>query len=121
MRKIIIILVAIMVTFSLSSCGETPTSTSGSYADSDRTFLAEVTPDSIKIYLTNDGTSALYWDGTWDDGQSEVTSDGNRKALDKSLFGSQSATKKFAVTNDDITFEFKVMGASKDMKLEKIQ
>jgi hypothetical protein len=73
----------------------------GTYVDADHKFSATITADNIKVYITHDHEKALYWDGTWETGET-VTSDANKEALDASLFGSQSDSNMFTIDDGNV-------------------
>lgn len=123
MKKFAFIIVAVLIVLALTACGgeeAAPTSSVGSYSDSDETFLAEVESDVITIHIVGDDDSkSLYWTGTWTNGEEKVVSKADKEQLDASLLGSQSDTKEFTVSGKNIEFEFQAMGSSKNVKLEK--
>lgn len=122
-----ILLIAILIVamlFLITGCSskassDQPTSSVGAYVNKEETIKANVTEDMIEIFLVADGSSALYWDGTWDPKKEAVTSTADREALDSSLFGSQDDSKKFKVTKNGIGFEMSMMGVTKSVVLRR--
>lgn len=93
------------------------------YSEDGVTFTGTVSDEgNLTLYLDLDGSQALYWKGTFptemEDGASTV-SDGDVEALSGSLFGSLDATKEFAYTDGHLTFEFGMMGVTKDVELHR--
>lgn len=117
--------------FGLVGCGSTNSGTSGSepslnstgtYTDTQKTWLAEVSENNIAIYHTEtiDGKDVkiLYWDGTWDHTEASVDSKASKR-LAQSFTGSTLKQKNFAVGTDAITFEYGIHGTYWDVHLEK--
>lgn len=95
----------------------------GSYTDNEM-FEAEVAQETIDIYIVDPAskTKSLYWRGTFDGKPSDnsVKSEADRPALDSSLLGSQDSSKTFTTENDEIEFDFTMMGTTKTVTLKRI-
>lgn len=88
-------------------------------AKSDPNFVATIHGNNVKIVLTSDDTSGLYWSGTFPAGGETITSKAHTKELEDSLFGSTSATKTFIVKEDALQFTFEILGTSRVVTLTK--
>lgn len=125
MKKLVIVALLFIALVACAGCsnsptdGPTPDDTSGNYSSKD--FRAEVTGENIQIFIQDldEGMEYLYWQGTWEQGAATVVSDADREALDSSLMGSGSDTKEFKVDEDSLGFEFKAMGSTTDVSLDK--
>lgn len=148
MRKILILITALIIAaFALSSCSSEPDSAitssptasaassdapapkseeksmDGSYTDNEM-FEAEVAEKTIDIYIVDptSKTKSLYWRGTFEGKPSDnsVKSEADRPALDSSLLGSQDSSKIFTTENDEIEFDFTMMGTTKTVTLKRV-
>jgi hypothetical protein len=88
-------------------------------AKGDPKFVATIQNNNVKIVLTSDDTSGLYWSGTFPIGGKTITSKAHTKELEDSLFGSTSATKTFTVKDNALQFTFEILGTSRVVTLTK--
>lgn len=118
MKTILAVIMLTIVTLSgCSNTEEAPTTTVGTYSDDK--FRAVVEGDVIVIEILADDTKMLYWQGTWDDGETKVVSAADRDALDASLMGSGADEKEFTVDGDSLEFEFQALGSKTNVSLDK--
>lgn len=137
MKKKVIIALAVLAVFCVALCGCTkePPDLSGTWkqvnSNSDEVWQ-EATIDSsagtITIYyVMNSGdTRTLYWAGTFTaptnaDEPYKWTSTKDAAQTDKSLLGSQDATKDFTYENNQIVYNSSLMGVDSTNRLEKQQ
>lgn len=83
-------------------------------------FVATVSDKAIKIFMTNKGTSMVYWEGTFESYKpigSEITSE---VIYDDSAILSQSKSKNFIVGDTTLSFDFTAMGATKTVVLQRV-
>lgn len=87
----------------------------------DLAFIATISGQDIKIDMMNvDGTSSIYWHGTFktaDSVGSKIVSD--KTEADDEIVLSQDATKEFTVQEDSLTFKFSALGFSKNVALTR--
>jgi len=80
-------------------------------------FEAAVSNEVIKIQIANNGTTMLYWVGTFtspDAVGGAITS--NRIEVDKAVL-STATSKVFTVQDNTLSFEFKMMGKTDNVEL----
>lgn len=83
-------------------------------------FVATVSDKAIKIFMTNKGTSMVYWEGTFESYKpvgSEIISE---VIYDDSAILSQSKSKNFVVGDTTLSFDFTAMGATKTVVLQRV-
>lgn len=142
MFKLISIIFAVVLGFSLSACGSEDTSAGSTPIDKasaedrapsftgawatdanpDLEMQATITGNSIKIlWVTpSQDTKALYWKGTFPTSNPErIVSKADVEALSGSILGSQDKTKVFTYDGAELSFDFTVMGTTKTMHLRK--
>ncbi|GAA6121937.1 hypothetical protein BPY_00450 [Bifidobacterium psychraerophilum] len=146
-NKIIGVLLSTVAVLSMGACGNTTASQSSS-ADTttseapkpldltgtwveknpkstDMVQEATISGDVITInWKQSDGTSALYWSGTYQAPTSaattyEWTSKADTEKLSSAILASQDATKKFSYNNGKLTYEVTAMGVTATAELEK--
>lgn len=146
-KKIIGILLSTLAVISMAACGNTTTTQSSSantttseapksldltgtwveqYPKStDMVQEAIISGDVITInWKQSDGTSALYWSGTYQAPTSaattyEWTSKADTEKLSSAILASQDATKKFSYNDGKLTYEVTAMGVTATAELEK--
>jgi PBP1b-binding outer membrane lipoprotein LpoB len=80
--------------------------------------------DLITVQLVDKDTKSLFWQGSWSpsakatDG-TVVISKADVEALSASMMGSSEKTKPFTFKNDELTFEFSMMGTTKTVRVKK--
>ena len=135
MRKLILLLpLAIIGLFFFTGCSSEPAASTNNTAaptkeatvnydgqDKSDIFESEVIADVIDIYIVNEGTKSLYWQGTFKPASGDETfeSVADRAALDASLMGSLDDKKVFKLDDGKITFDFSMMGTTKTVKMER--
>jgi hypothetical protein len=86
---------------------------------------ATVKNNEIQINVTMSGESTgLYWKGSFDSGGSNldpfsITSVGDTKAMDLSLYASQDSSKVFYYHNGVLSYPFSIMGVSTTVELSR--
>ena len=82
---------------------------------------AVVADSKITIELDSDGTSGLYWKGTFMPvaGSTGIVSAGDTAAMKLSLFGSGDKSKTFTYEDGKLNFPFSIMGTTKTIALQK--
>jgi hypothetical protein len=86
---------------------------------------ATITADTIVVnWKQSDGTTALYWAGSYEAPKTastsyEWTSTGDKDKMSAALFASQDATKKFTYKDGQLSFEVTAMGTTATSKLER--
>lgn len=87
-------------------------------------MAATISDNKIEITLTMQDTTGLFWEGTFDTNSVtsqpfKMTSYGDLKLLDASLYGSSEKTKEFFYDYGDLSFQFSIMGVSTTVHLSK--
>lgn len=88
-------------------------------------MVAEIREDTIEVDLkTRDDAGGLYWLGTFNGtkdpaGKFIYASEGDADAMRNSMFGSQDSGKSFVYEDGDLSFNFKMLGKSTTVHLEK--
>lgn len=119
LRTIVALMLAI---FALTGCSpelDDPTGDWSTDSSSSLDLDATIKDDVIEIQLNNQGTSWLYWRGTFEAASGEFSSYGDTAAMDQSLFGSLDSRKDFVYEDDEIKFELGMMGATHNITLHR--
>ena len=83
-------------------------------------FVAEIGDDSITInFVDANGTTALYWKGTFPATGDTVVSKADVEALSMSMMGSTETEKTFKVDGDEISFPMSMMGVDTVIRLTR--
>lgn len=87
-------------------------------------FSAVIKDNLIIINMVSPDSSSLYWQGTWDSSKkakdgAQIVSIADVEALSMSMLGSQSETKAFAFSDDELKFSMSLMGTTKTVRLKK--
>jgi hypothetical protein len=130
-------LAAIVMVFALAGCGASKAQTvnlSGDWtaqhdADAESYMTATIDSESIHVYFysPDDGTSALYWSGTYTAPTDPIksgseyswTSDANHQQMDTALMASQDDTKEFTYKDGDLSFPFSMMGVQSTIHMNQ--
>lgn len=83
-------------------------------------FEAEVTVETIRVDLDMDGMSGLYWLGDFSFEDGTVYSAADTTALNHSLLGSGLLSKEFHYSNDELSFDFSILGVDQVITMEKV-
>lgn len=87
--------------------------------DNGVTFAAVISSKTIQIMFINDGTSMIYWNGTFQDQENpgaNVQSD--KIDIDKIVL-SGAVSKDFQISADTISFQFEAMGMTKTVVMTR--
>ena len=131
-KKISVLVLLLISVVSLTSCGSSskpktasvPFSWNGSWSTNPSFMSAIITDDVIKINIVDNGSTSLYWKGSWptattaSDG-AQLVSNADTEALAASIMGSQSSKKTFTYADHELTFEFTMLGTTKTVHLKK--
>jgi hypothetical protein len=121
MNKIVVLAVSLSAVLSMCS-GAQASSLVGTWKSSEPEMIAHISRHKIAIDFAGDGSSALYWRGTVPSSISnggKFVSKGNIKAMDASLLGSTSKTKRFTYKNGRLSFKFSILGITRTVYLRK--
>jgi len=85
------------------------------------TMTAVVSVDSIQINIFMNGTSGIYWLGSFDPKiiAGSTLSQGDSDAMDLDIFASQDKTKLFAYTNGLLSYQFSMLGTTSTVYLSR--
>lgn len=84
------------------------------------TFTADISDKSIKIYMSADDTSVMYWSGTFDSYKPVGSVITSRVSDDAEFFLSKSTEKDFVVGETTLTFDFTMRGVTKKVNLSRV-
>lgn len=133
MRKIIIIMLAVMMTFTFIGCSKNsePVDLTGEWIQSNSSSKdswqeATISENEIEInWITDNGdTKSLYWDGTYTaptetgDSYSWISENDTSKTT-SALLASTDKTKQFKYENGTISYEVSALGTMTTVKLER--
>lgn len=87
-------------------------------------FEATIDGDSFEVYMVSDGVSSLYWKGDLPIGDGVengdvLYSEADQEALAFSLIGSQLEEKEFYFADDNIVFDFGILGTTREVVLSE--
>lgn len=128
MKKTIILpFLALMMLTACKSEAESPLDLSGAWSsDKNNTIYQEaiITDNEIEINWKNTNASALYWSGSYDAPQKNVTeyswiSKNNTEKTGSALLASKDDTKKISYKDGIISYDVSVNGVIQTMKLTK--
>lgn len=137
MKKILVIVMAMVLCLGLISCGSDKEDASAEPLDLTGTWKqvdgnsedtwheATISDGTIEINWISDGgdTKSLYWKGTIEIPENENeftwTSQGDVDAMAASLLASTDETKDFTYKDNIISYEASAMGTTTTVKLEK--
>lgn len=148
MKKLIALLTAGVMVIGMAACGSNGGSATGGPSNTktaqtakpldltgtwveknpkskDMVQEATITADTIVVnWKQTDGTTALYWAGSYEAPKDastsyEWTSTGDKDKMSSALLASQDATKKFAYKDGKLTFQVSAMGVTTTSQLEK--
>lgn len=116
--------VLVVLALSLSACGGTSStgSLNGTWKSDSPSMTAHISNNTIEIDMTGGDSSALYWKGTMPSSTAdgaELLSNGDTKAMDNSMLGSQDASKRFVYKDGKLTFTFGILGTTRTVELER--
>ena len=133
MKKIIIIMLAVMMAFTFIGCSKNsePVDLTGEWVQSnsnskDSWQAATISENEIEInWITDNGdTKSLYWYGTYTaptetaDSYSWISKNDTSKT-NSALLASRDKTKKFKYENGIISYEVSALGTTTTVKLER--
>ena len=128
-KKLIMLLVVIFSLSLLGGCGVdntvavTPVTWEGNWSNENGSMIATVAEGTITVNIvdTTQESSSLFWKGTFPNtgGSWNITSAGDRTALDSSILGSQETSKDFTYDGKTLYFSFSMMGTTKIIHLKK--
>lgn len=122
------IIIGSILMVSISACGSGDKSTSksttfnGVWTSSNPHMSADIFDETIEITIISDDVRGLYWKGTFPKSVSEDTtfvSNGDTKAMNISLLGSQDSKKKFTYSDNELSFELGMLGTIQTIHLKK--
>lgn len=123
LRKIVTAFIALFFVASLASCSTSPSEPWDGEWKADG-FSAVVKDKTIAINIVMPDSESVYWVGTFEPA-SDTVKDGNvesiadRVVLDKSLLGSQDASKAFVSKHGKLVFNISMMGVKRTVELVK--
>lgn len=114
-------IVAVFVVTALACGGSSSAqiNLSGTWKSSDLPMVAHISNNSIEIDVVDNGDNTLYWKGTFDATKGSQTSQGDTKAMSKSILGSNSSTKQFNYTGNEISYKFSILGHARTVYLKR--
>lgn len=101
-----------------------PYSWNGTWVTDPQFMEAKIVGNLITVNIVTEDSKSLFWKGTWDpaakatDGTT-IISKADVEALSGSIMGSSEKTKPFTFNNDELTFEFSMMGTTKTVRIRK--
>lgn len=116
MRRLLLIIIAALL-FIPSSCAYAR-NTNGTWVSKSDGFTAQISNNTITIKYSD--TKDLYWKGTFSSKiVKKIVSKGDVVAMNKSLFASGDATKKFTYKNSTLSFTFGALGKTTTVHLKR--
>jgi hypothetical protein len=87
-------------------------------------MTAEISGDSIKIYMKMSKTAGVFWLGSFNTSRETsqsftVNSVGNVEAMKYDLYASSEKTKTFTYKDGDLSYQFSIMGVSTIVHLSR--
>ena len=134
MKKLVALMLAFMMMFSLAACGESDTSSENEITslvgnwepeELDDSYQAGyITEDTIEIFWVSDGgdTVALYWAGTYEDPEEATTSyswesENDTSKTSTALLASDAETKTFTYEDGILSYSVSVSGTTTTYEL----
>jgi hypothetical protein len=85
-------------------------------------FTADVTADSIQIWSQYGTSGGIFWMGSFkpaDGVVGTISSLGDQDAMASQIFASNETVKVFNYTNDDLSFDYSIMGVHSTIHMSR--